>query len=56
MERKIETVAPNPAMTKQIVRELTADELDAVSGGAPKLLEAACKGKVYKTVEIHGTA
>jgi hypothetical protein len=35
-------------------RELTAAELDAVSGG--KLLEAAVRGKVFKKVEIHGTA
>ena len=35
-------------------RELTEDELNHVSGG--KLLEAATKGKVFKQVEIHGTA
>ena len=29
-------------------------ELDAVTGG--RLLEAATKGKVFKHVEIHGTA
>ena len=34
-------------------RELTAAELDAVSGG--RLLEAAVRGKVFKKVEIHGT-
>ena len=34
-------------------RELTAAELDAVSGG--KLLETAVRGKVFKKVEIHGT-
>jgi bacteriocin-like protein len=34
--------------------ELTEDELNHVSGG--KLLEAATKGKVFKQVEIHGTA
>jgi hypothetical protein len=28
-------------------RELTADELEHVSGGTPKLLEAACKGQVF---------
>jgi bacteriocin-like protein len=36
------------------VNELTTDELEHVSGG--KLLEAAVKGHVYKSVEIHGTA
>lgn len=52
--RKNETVARNPGMTKENNRGLTADELDAVAGG--KLLEAAVKGKVFKSVEIHGTA
>ena len=52
MERKIETVTPNSGMTKENTRELTAAELDAVSG---KLLEAAVRGKVFKKVEIHGT-
>ena len=33
---------------------LADSELDAVSGG--RLLEAATKGKVFKQVEIHGTA
>jgi hypothetical protein len=33
---------------------LADSELDAVPGG--KLLEAAVKGKVFTTVEIHGTA
>jgi hypothetical protein len=56
MERKIKTGTPNSGMTKENTRELTVDELDAVSGGTSKLLEAACKGKVLKTVEIHGTA
>ena len=39
-------------------RELTAEELEHVSGGrgTPKLLEAAIKGQVFKKVEIHGTA
>ena len=39
-------------------RELTADELEHVSGGKalPKLLEAAVKGHVFTKVEIHGTA
>jgi hypothetical protein len=32
---------------------LADSELDAVTGG--RLLEAASKGKVFKTVEIHGT-
>jgi hypothetical protein len=50
----IDNVASNPGMTKESTRELTADELDAVSGG--KLLEAAAKGKVFSKVEIHGTA
>jgi hypothetical protein len=35
-------------------RVLADSELDAVSGG--RLLEAATKGKVFKQVEIHGTA
>jgi len=35
-------------------RVLADSELDAVSGG--KLLEAAVKGKVFTTVEIHCTA
>jgi hypothetical protein len=35
-------------------RALADSELDAVSGG--RLLEAATKGKVFKQVEIHGTA
>jgi type VI protein secretion system component Hcp len=53
MERKIEL----KVLDKED-RELTAAELDAVTGGkaTPKLLEAACKGKVFKKVEIHGTA
>jgi hypothetical protein len=53
---KIETVKsnPNPGTTKENNRELTAEELDAVSGG--NLLEACAKGKVFKSVEIHGTA
>ena len=35
-------------------RVLADSELDAVTGG--RLLEAATKGKVFKHVEIHGTA
>jgi hypothetical protein len=36
---------------------LADSELDAVSGGRlSPLLEAATKGKVFKQVEIHGTA
>lgn len=35
-------------------RALSDSELDGVIGG--KLLEAAVKGKVFKKVEIHGTA
>ena len=35
-------------------RVLADSELDAVTGG--RLLEAAIKGKVFKHVEIHGTA
>jgi bacteriocin-like protein len=55
---KLEAVASNPGTTKEHNRELTADELNAVTGGraTPKLLEAAVKGKVFKSVEIHGTA
>ena len=39
-------------------RELTEDDLALVSGGkdTPKLLEYFSKGKVFTTVEIHGTA
>jgi predicted ribosomally synthesized peptide with nif11-like leader len=40
-------------------RALSDSELDGVTGGTkalPKLLEAAIKGKVFKKVEIHGTA
>jgi bacteriocin-like protein len=48
----IKTNAINTAATSE--RELTEAELEHVSGG--KLLEAAVKGKVFKTVEIHGTA
>ena len=50
------TNAINAAATSE--RELTADELEHVSGGrgAPKLLETAIKGQVFKKVEIHGTA
>jgi bacteriocin-like protein len=51
---KPEAVASNPGTTKEHNRELTADELNAVTGG--KLLEAAVRGKVFKKVEIHGTA
>ena len=35
-------------------KELSAEEAKEVKGG--KLLEAAVKGKVFKKVEIHGTA
>lgn len=35
-------------------KELSAAEAKEVKGG--KLLEAAVKGKVFKKVEIHGTA
>jgi hypothetical protein len=41
-------------MTKENTRELTADELDAVAGGAPKLYEAACRGKHLPEVVIEG--
>jgi len=51
---KIETVASNPGTTTEHNRELTAAELHAVAGG--KLLETACKGKVFRKVEIHVTA
>ena len=40
-------------------RALSDSELDGVTGGTkalPKLMEAAIKGKVFKQVEIHGTA
>ena len=39
-------------------RALSDSELDGVTGGKslPRLLEAAIKGKVFKKVEIHGTA
>jgi len=38
-------------------RVLADSELDAVAGGRlSPLLEAAVKGKVFKEVEIHGTA
>ena len=40
-------------------RALSDSELAGVTGGTkelPKLLEAAIKGKVFKKVEIHGTA
>ncbi len=50
----IDNVASKSGMTKESTRELTTDELDAVTGG--KLLEAAVKGKVYSRVEIHVTA
>ena len=36
-------------------RVLADSELDAVTGGKLKLLEAAVKGKVFTKVEIHGT-
>jgi hypothetical protein len=51
---KIETVASNPGTTSENPRELMTAELDAVTGG--KLLETACKGKVFRKVEIHVTA
>jgi hypothetical protein len=41
-------------IAKGNIRELTADELDTVTGGAPRLIEAACKGKVISKVDIHG--
>jgi hypothetical protein len=34
--------------------ELTADELEAVAGGTPKLHEAACRGKHFSEVVIAG--
>jgi hypothetical protein len=39
---------------KEIVTELTADELDAVAGGTPKLYEAACRGNHLPEVVIEG--
>ena len=33
-------------------RELTEAELDAVSGGTPKLYEAACKGTIIHEVVL----
>ena len=36
------------------VKDLTVSDARQVKGG--KLLEAATKGKVFKKVEIHGTA
>lgn len=42
----------------EATRELSVEEAKKVFGGkaTPKLLEAAIKGKVFKKVEIHGTA
>jgi hypothetical protein len=39
---------------KEIATELTADELDAVAGGTPKLHEAACRGKHYSRAVLPG--
>ena len=54
---------PRPGPTRptlRIVRDLRApsDAAHQITGGkgTPKLLEAAVKGKVFKSVEIHGTA
>jgi len=54
----VETVTSNATMTKETIRALTVDELDAASGAAPKLMEAACKGKVFHEVvlEVGGTS
>ncbi len=54
----IDNVASNPGTTKEKIRELTADELDAVTGAklldraTPKLYEAACKGTHLPEVTI----
>ena len=40
----------------EATKELSAEEAKEVKGGRSKLLEAALKGKVFKEVEIHGTA
>ena len=52
---------PAPAgSTHRMLRDLPAapDTVRGVIGGnaLPKLLEGAVKGKVFKSVEIHGTA
>ena len=49
----VDNVASNPGMTKDSIRELTADEFGAVTGAAtPKLYEAACKGTHLPEVVI----
>lgn len=51
---------PAPGSYSRMLRDLPAapDTVRRVIGGKalPKLLEAAVKGKVFKSVEIHGTA
>ena len=52
---KIMSKAPSKLDHAKLENRVLADsELDAVTGG--RLLEAATKGKVFKHVEIHGTA